>query len=122
MPRLFSYTCRGIAVLLFAISPLGCGGKQSERTTPANSQSPSPQSQPVAKSPDTNGKKVNGKSLDEWINVLKTSPDEMERASAAQSIGEFKEAAGPAIPALAEALKKQKGQVSYYAAGALGKI
>src|SRR5262245_4344320 len=71
---------------------------------------------------DDKDDKVDGKTVDEWLKVFKSSTDVKERVQAAEKLGAFKEKGAKAIPALSDALKNEKPQVSYYAADALVRI
>jgi len=62
------------------------------------------------------------KTVDEWIQILKTSKDNRERQKAANALGSFGSKAKSAIPVLIEALKKREPFVPDKAATALAQI
>jgi HEAT repeat protein len=62
------------------------------------------------------------KTVDEWIQILKTSKDNRERQKAANALGTFGAKAKSAIPVLIDALKKREPFVPDQAATALVRI
>ena len=66
--------------------------------------------------------KVKGKTVKEWVDVLKTSKDAAEAVKAAQALGEFGCKAKEAIPALADAVKDTRNLVGDAASAALALV
>jgi HEAT repeat protein len=64
-------------------------------------------------------KKVKGKTVDEWIDVLKKSKDSKESVEAVSALCSFGPKAKAAIPVLTEIVKDNKAFVAEEAAGAL---
>jgi hypothetical protein len=71
---------------------------------------------------DQNEPQIGGKTVSQWIKVLKSGRTPTARGQAAQMLGSLGPKAKAAVPDLIEALKKDHGQVSYYATSALSQI
>jgi HEAT repeat protein len=66
--------------------------------------------------------RVKGKTVKEWIELLKSAPSPRAKGEAAQALGEFNDKGEVAVPALTEALKTAHPEVKYYSAQALSQI
>jgi HEAT repeat protein len=75
-----------------------------------------------AYSADQDEPKAGGKTVSQWIEVLKSGATPTAQGQAAQMLGALGPKAKAAVPALIQALKKGNGQVVYYATSALGQI
>src|SRR5262249_39592376 len=71
---------------------------------------------------DKDDGKVKGKTLTEWVEVLKTSKDAAEAVKAAQALGEFRPKAKEANPALGEAVQDNGNLVGDAASAALALV
>ena len=74
-----------------------------------------------APTPDGNQAMYRGKTISEWVRLLK-APEHSTRSTAATQLGKIGSEAKAAVPALTDALKDKHGQVRTAVAEALGKI